>query len=199
MPVYPGDPAPTLAPVTDYADTGYVTRQLTLGSHTGTHMDAPAHMLAGALTLDALPLAHFTGPALVLHLPSVPGAVISLAALRAHADALAAVDFLLLDTGWARRWGGVGYFTGYPVLSSDAARWLATYKLKGLGVDTPSVDAHDAERFPVHHALLGAGMVLAENLAGLSDLPARVTFAAFPLSLADADGSPVRAVAYLPD
>jgi arylformamidase len=199
MPVYPGDPAPTLAPVTDYADAGYVTRLLTVGSHTGTHMDAPAHMLPGGRTLDAFPVTHFTGPALVLHLPSASGAVISPAALRAHAGALAVVDFLLLDTGWAHRWGGADYFTGYPVLSPDAARWLAAQGLKGLGVDTPSVDADDAELFSVHHALLGADMVLVENLTALSALPARVTFAAFPLRLVDADGSPVRAVAYLPD
>lgn len=199
MPVYPGDPAPALRPVTVLGEVGYVTRELTLGSHTGTHMDAPAHMIPGGRTLDAFPADHFTGPALVLHLPVGPGTVIAGAAPRAHARDIAAVDFLLLDTGWARRWGTDGYFVGYPVLHPDAAAWLATQDLKGIGIDTPSVDVHDAETFAVHHALLGVGMVIVENLANLGHLPSRITFAALPLHLADADGAPARAVAWLPN
>lgn len=196
MPVYPGDPAPCVSPVTSIADTGYVTRQLTLGSHTGTHMDAPAHMIEGGQTLDAFPVDRFSGPALVLAVTCAPGDTISPAVLRPHATAIARSDFLLLNTGWHHRWGQADYFEDYPTLTPEAACWLAVLGLKGLGVDTPSVDAATSHYYRVHRALLGAGMVLIENLTNLDGLPYRVTFAAFPLAISDADGSPVRAVAW---
>ncbi|MBN1248964.1 MAG: cyclase family protein [Anaerolineae bacterium] len=195
MPVYPGDPAPTSAQVTSLAETGYVTRQLVLGSHTGTHIDAPAHMLAGGPTLSDLPIATFIGLARVLHLPVEAGKTIALARLAPHETDLEACGFLVINTGWHRRWGQPDYFANYPTLSVDAANWLARQGLKGVGLDTPSADGPTSQVYAVHHALLGAGMVIVENLTNLDALPDRVTFSAFPLPIAGADGSPVRAIA----
>jgi len=196
MPTYPGDPSPSMDAVSGYGDTGYVTRRLCLGSHTGTHVDAPAHMLPGGRTLDHYPVDHFAGPAAVVSVPAK--ATVEHDSLRACVDGLPADGFLLLNTGWHRLWGTGRYFHDYPALSVAAATWLVERGLRGIGVDTPSVDAAGSTNYPVHRALLGCGMVIVENLAGLDRLPeGPVWFTAFPLPLASADGSPVRAVAWL--
>jgi arylformamidase len=78
----------------------------------------------------------------------------------------------------------------------EAAEWLAHLELKGVGMDTISADAADAATLPIHNILLGAGMVVVENLTNLAAVPApSFTLASFPLKIRGADGSPVRAVA----
>ena len=199
MPVYPGDPLPSLDVASTLAGAGYVTRRITLGSHTGTHMDGPAHMIAGGRTLDAYPVGHFIGSAAVLDLTACVGPTIEPAALLAHQAVIAGCAFLLLNTGRHRHWGEASYFVDYPVLSVDAALWLAGLGLRGIGVDTVSVDAGDATDYAVHRALLGHDMVIVENLTNLGSLSdAGFTFAAFPLRIDCADGSPVRAVGISP-
>jgi len=199
MPVYPGDPLPSLDVVSTPAGAGYVTRRITLGSHAGTHMDAPAHMIAGGRTLDAYPVGHFIGPAAVLDLRACAGSSIETAALLPHQEIIAGCAFLLLNTGRHRHWGEDCYFVDYPVLSLDAALWLAGLGLRGIGVDTVSVDGADAAEYAIHHAFLSRDLVIVENLTNLAALPdAGFTFAAFPLRIDRADGSPVRAVAMLP-
>lgn len=105
-------------------------------------------------------------------------------------------DFLLIHTGWDKKWKTDDYSGSFPVLSVAAANYLTSLNLKGVGVDAISVDPIDSSEMPVHHALLGAGMILAENLKNLSELPeSGFYFSAFPLKIKEADGSPIRAVA----
>lgn len=202
MPVYPGDPLPSLDVASTLEGIGYVTRRIAIGSHMGTHMDAPAHMIAGGRTLDAYPVGHFIGAAVTLDLKARAARTIERAALLPHQAIIAGNDFLLLNTGWYDYWGEDRYFVDYPVLSVDAALWLADLGLRGIGVDTVSVDAAGAgasAASAVHHALLSRDMVIIENLTNLDALSGlRFTFAAFPLSIDQADGSPVRAVGIFP-
>lgn len=198
MPVYPGDPLPSLDVASTLDGAGYVTRRITFGSHTGTHMDAPAHMIAGGMTLDAYPIGHFIGSAIALDLTAYVGPTIELVALLPHRSVIVGSDFLLLNTGWHRHWGEDRYFDDYPVLSVDAALWLAGLGLRGIGVDTASVDGGSTTEYANHHAFLSRDMVIVENLTNLVALPnAGFTFAAFPLRIDQADGSPVRAVGIL--
>jgi kynurenine formamidase len=199
MPVYPGDPLPSLDVVSTLDGAGYITRRITFGSHMGTHMDAPAHMIAGGRTLDAYPIGHFIGSAAALDLTAYVGPTLELVALLPHRSVIVGSDFLLLNTGWYHHWGEARYFVDYPVLSVDAALWLAGLGLRGIGVDTCSVDAAASSVHAVHHAFLRREVVIIENLTNLAALPdAAFTFAAFPLRIDQADGSPVRAVGILP-
>jgi len=200
MPIYPGDPLPCLDVASTLDGAGYVTRRIAFGSHTGTHMDAPAHMIAGGRTLDAYPIGHFIGSAAALDLTAYVGPTIELVALLPHRSVIVGSDFLLLSTGWHRHWGEDRYFADYPVLSVDAALWLAGLGLRGIGVDTCSVDAAASAVHAVHHAFLSRDMVIIENLTNLDAVSdADLTFAAFPLRIDRADGSPVRAVAMFTD
>ena len=198
MPVYPGTEAPVLVAANSIDRDGFREKKITFYSHTGTHMDAPAHIVPGAKTLDQLPVETFCGDAFLLNVTGAGRGEIDLRDLLAHGDAIRACDFLILYTGWSRYWRDERYFSAYPVLTANAARWLADGGLKGLGMDTISVDPSDSADLPIHHILLGAGLVIVENLTNLAALAGRpFRFSCFPLKIKDADGSPVRAVAMI--
>lgn len=197
MPVYPGDPVPGLTPARTVGRDGFRETLLTLSSHTGTHMDAPAHVFEDLSTLDALDVERFAGPAAAVDCSALPaGAEIGPECLDGLD--LAKLDFVLFFTGWCRYWGKPAYFEGFPVFSPACARALAAAGLKGVGVDAPSVDPMDAAELPNHRVLLGAGLVLVENLVDIVEIFEQAfTFCALPLKYAGADGAPVRAVALL--
>ncbi|MFB7873857.1 cyclase family protein [Nocardia sp. NPDC056064] len=198
MPVYPGDPEVLLEPALRVATDGVNVLRVHLGSQTGTHVDAPAHLGDDLPTLDELPLHRFTGPALVVDARSAgphgalgpeyfdrpvhPGAVV------------------LIATGWSAHWGTDAYHL-HPSLTPAAAEALVAAGIRTIGIDAPSIDAPDAHSLPAHRILCGAHAVIAENLTGLDQLldaqlagePIEVTL--FPLPLTGADGAPVRAVA----
>lgn len=198
MAVYPGTPPVVLKPLCTIERDGFAENRLEISSHTGTHIDAPAHMLSGGRTLDSYPLSFFEGRALVIDCSSLPGSRIALSDLLPFSTGIKGVDFVLLSTGWARFWGHERYFHDYPVLHEDAARWLSGFTLRGIGVDAVSVDAPDAENFPIHHILLEAGLLLIENLVSLSSLAGcSFRFTCLPLPIESAEAAPVRAVAYL--
>ena len=200
MPVYPGTEPPVIRIGCSISEDGFLEREISMFSHTGTHMDAPAHLLEEGATLDRFPVAQFFGKAFILRCDDGQGPEIKLQQLLAHEKSLKQVDFLLLQTGWSHYWGEGKYFSGYPVLSQEAAEFLGDLPLKGIGVDTISVDGIDSVLFPVHMALLKKNIVLIENLTNLQAVPgAFCTFACFPLKFVSADGSPVRAVAVLED
>jgi kynurenine formamidase len=198
MPVYPGTEPPVIVTGCTVAEDGFFEKKITMYSHTGTHIDAPAHLLEDGKTLDAFPVDQYFGPALVLDVSEDDSGIIGLDKLEPHLHDIAGVDFLLIRTGWDRYWGTERYFASYPVLSIEAAETLTGLGLKGIGFDAISPDPTDSTELPVHRVLMNAELIIIENLTGLERLPADpFLFSCLPLAFEDADGSPVRAVAYL--
>jgi len=198
MPVYPGTEPPVIVSACTVAVDGFFEKKITLYSHTGTHIDAPAHLLEHGKTLDAFPVEKFFGPAMVLDGTGAENGTIGLDGIEARRQHIEQVDFLLIRTGWSRHWGTEQYFADYPVLSIEAAEALAGSELKGVGFDAISPDPVASTDLPVHRVLMAADMVIIENLTGLEHLPSDpFVFSCFPLAFANADGSPVRAVAYV--
>ena len=194
MPVFPGDPAPQFRIAAKLKEDGYTERIITLSSHTGTHIDAPAHVLSHGKTLDALPPEAFCGRGEVVDCRPLESRPISLEFLKKSGCMAKPVDFVLLYTGWDAYWGKEAYFSGFPVLTPEAATWLVQAPLKGVGIDAVSMDAVDSTPLPVHHILLGCDVLLIENLTNLGNLPPKdFIFCCFPLPLAQGDASPVRA------
>lgn len=202
MPVYPGTEPPLLAPGSTYARDGFRETRLSFFSHTGTHMDAPAHLFPDRTTLDALPVTQFFGSALVVDCTDLPeGSRIDLSRLDGNRDLADRADFLLLHTGWDARWGTADYFGDYPVLTEAFADYLLSSHKKGIGMDVIGLDPIADTNLTLHRRLLSqADLVILENLCHLDACGEGLfTFFALPLQYACADGAPVRALALLPD
>ena len=198
MPVYPGTEPPLFTTGCSIDDNGFLEKKITLYSHTGTHIDAPAHLIKGSNTLNRLSIKHFYGKAFLLNLADIKNRTIGIKELEPHRDTISQAEFLLIYTGWSLYWGNEKYFSNYHVLSSEAADWLSRFGLKGVGFDTISADKADTQNFPVHKAFLQKDTIIVENLTNLEKLPCdHFIFSCFPLKFEDADGSPVRAVAII--
>ena len=90
-------------------------------------------------------------------------------------------DFLLVCTGWDRFWNTPEYFGAYPVLSPAAVKRAVELGVRGIGLDTMGIDPMDAADFPRHYLMFERGLVIVENLRGLSQLAGRrFFFAALP-------------------
>jgi arylformamidase len=168
------------------------TTTITLGAHTGTHVDAPLHFLKGGDTVDNLDLNVLIGPARVFE--------------ALDADALTAEVFeglnipagterVLVHTRNSRQWAEnrPGFDENYVAVTADGAQWLVDHGVKLIGVDYLSVAVYTDTSTP-HHILLGAKIIPIEGL-NLTDVPAGAyQFVALPMKLAGRDGSPTRVV-----
>ena len=192
MPVYPGTEPPRLTTACTVSQCGYRETLLHMFSHTGTHMDAPAHMLLDGAPLDSYDADKFTGTAVVVDCRGQRAITLSL--LQSYD--LNGADFVLFCTGWDKKWGTPDYYEGFPCLTPDAAAYLATLSLKGVGEDSISLDPCGSVDFPNHITLLRADFVNTENLTGLDALIGRrFTFVTLPLKFENSDGCSCRAIA----
>ncbi len=164
-----------------------------LGTHAGTHLDAPFHWFEEGATIEEVALERLIGPARVVDLRG-SSPEITAAELSAACGQVDRAERLLLLTGWA----GEIADEDYPHLSREAAEWLVGREPAMVGIDTPSVDGPTAGC--AHEALLGAGVPVVELLAGLERLVGRgFTLIVLPLPVVGMDGAPVRAVAVTAD
>lgn len=198
MPVFPGTEPPIIKNVLTIEEHKNREKLITMFSHTGTHMDAPAHMVLVGNTLDQLSIDHYVGPALVIDCRSVSNDTIELELLLTYEEEIKKAEFVLFCTGWSERWGHDNYFDEFPALSFEAANWISKQGLKGVGTDAISIDLLSAEEFKIHHVLLGSNMVIVENLDGLERLfKKKFLLSVLPLKIKEADGSPIRAIAII--
>lgn len=194
MPIYPGTEPPNITEVCSISQDGYREKALALYSHTGTHIDAPAHIIENGNTLDALTAEHFYGKATVLNVSHISGTDIT--DLKLPLNKAGTIDFVIFYTGWYHKWGTTAFFNDYPVPSVKTAHYLADLGIKGVGTDAISIDRAGATDFVIHKILLQNNIVILENLTNLSGLAGQIfTLCCWPLKIADADGSPVRAMA----
>jgi arylformamidase len=189
--IYPGDPDIVFRAHSsiDRGDPANVTA-LALGSHSGTHVDAPSHFLPGRDTVDRMPLERLIGPAAVLDLPTELASV--------GADDLARQDLhgqrrVLLRTRNSAV-PATHFTSDYCALAPDGAEYLLERGVELVGIDALSIEPFGSSDFAVHHLLLARGVVIVEGL-DLSSIPAGVyQFVCLPLRLEGLDGAPARAV-----
>ena len=198
MPVYPGTEPPTLAPASSYERDGYRETLLTMFSHTGTHVDAPAHIVEGARMLDEFAPEELVGRGVVVdcrHLGE--GGVIDMQTLLGSEDALRHADFILFATGWDEKWGSEEYYRGFPVVSGEVLEYIISADIKGIGFDTISLDPVSDAALTYHHRLFGQRSIInIENLRGLGELVGRsFTLYCLPMKFEQSDGAPARVFA----
>ena len=191
MHIYPGDPAFEATQIRAIArgDAANLTH-LSMGAHTGTHMDAPAHFIDGGATLDQVALDRMVGPAQVLDLRGL--AAVDAAALRRHQ--IHAGDIVLFKTDNSERWQRAGFQTDFTYVTADAAEHLVACGVKTIGMDYLSIEQFGSKTFEVHKRLLGAGVLVIEGLDLSAVAAGPYLLSCLPLKLEGVDGAPARAV-----
>lgn len=191
MTTYPSDPDVSIIREKDIEPDRTLLHSFKMGSHTGTHLDMPAHIIIGGKTLDDFTLSSFTGTAVKVdenfynNLDQVEGEIAG----------------VVYDLGWYKHFNDSKIFYGSnrPLIPEGLIEKVVKMGIKFFGCDLPSVDTSGSKEKPIHHALLGADIIIYESLTNLDQLPLLEPFEfyGFPLPLAGLDGSPVRAVGIL--
>jgi kynurenine formamidase len=200
MPVFPGLPDPAFEPIANVEDDGYAMTSYRMLNHIGTHVDAPAHQIAGGDTLDEIGLERLVTDAVTIDVSHRdPHGPVPLAELEPHLDRVQAGDIVLFYSDNARNYGTDAYWTGWSFPDADAARALIDRGVSAVGFDGPSADPVDSTTMDLHRIWLGAGRMFLENVNNLDQLPARAPIVVAPMKVAAANGAPARIFALLPD
>ncbi|WP_224241226.1 cyclase family protein [Hyalangium gracile] len=214
MPVFPGGTRLNAKVLGTVERDGYFIRQVEVGEHVGTHVDAPAHFAPGSATVDKLSPEVLTGPAAVVDVtaqvagnPDYEVTTADIESWEREHGPLQPHHLVLIRTGWAARWpdeqryrnadaAGVMHFPG---LSLAASRLLRQRQVRAIGIDTLSTDPGPSATFEQHKDFLAGGGYHIENLADLSSLPPTGAFLVVsPLFVKDGSGAPARVFAFLP-
>lgn len=185
-PIYPGDPKTKIEPAGVLARDGYCDHYFSMGTHVGTHIDAPMHMLEDGTSLDQIPVEQFVGNGKCVTVANSDFTGVKALDIKEG-------DIILFHTGMGNRYQDSAYFKDYPAMSERTAQYLVESKVKMVGVDACSVD--NQENFPIHKILLAGGVLIIENLTNLDKLTDKqFTVYALPIKL-QVDGAPARVVA----
>ncbi len=186
-PVYPGDPPVKVVSVATMGKDGYSDHTITLGTHAGTHIDAPMHMVDGGQSLDEIATSHFVGRGQLIDATNG----FSLGALQK--GNLQTGDIVLFYTGMAKHWSEPAYFEAWPAMTPEMAKYLSEQQVSMVGFDTAGADVLGSTE--IHKTLLGGGVLIIENLTNLNQLMGKTfTVYALPIKL-QVDGAPARVVA----
>ena len=194
---YPGDPGVSYRTVHTCGEDGYHVTLIEMGSHVGTHIDAPRHIDDSGRTVEALDLGKLVGPAMVVDVDLGSADAITGSNIELDFAQLAGGERLLFRTGWGSQRGKPGFFTEFPDLDLALATALAGSGVSLVGLEQPSV--HRTAHKEVHRVLLDAEIIVVEALSGLERLRSRnVYLMCLPLPHVGLDGAAVRAVAWDP-
>lgn len=196
IPRFPGDPEVRIASLDGFAP--WQVSSLSMGTHSGTHMDAPRHRFADGNGIGSYGPERLVGRGLIIDARgSKDNEAIPASVLDGVRDRVWPGWFALFWTGWDRHWRDERYFR-HPYLSEDLAENLVALGAGLVAIDTLSVDSTANAGMSAHTILLGADILIVENICRLGELPRGqiLTYAFLPLALGEADGSPVRVVAW---
>jgi len=190
----------------DYSDcsagTQFRVQQFKIDAGIGTHIDAPAHCIAGSTTIDQLALSELIVPCVVINICELAHERYSLLPgdiekFEYTYGAIAQGSFVMIHTGWERFWNNPQKYRNnylFPSVSSDAAKILIAKNVCGIGIDTLSPD-RPADGYHVHQSFLGNGKYIIENVANLGKLPAQGSMIlAIPIKIKGATEAPIRLI-----
>ncbi len=215
IPLWPGDPPVETRQLARVASEGFALRAFSMGEHSGTHLNAPAHFFPRGQSADATPPERLVLPAVVIDIRLQaaldPDFVFSLRDAFAWEEQNGPIPpgcLAILFTGWQERWDDPAAFLNrgedgrlhFPGFGLDAARLLLDERrVAGLGSDAHGVEPGADEAFSVNRYALARGALVLENLANLERLPARgATLAIGLLRLEGATGAPAAVLGFVP-
>ena len=200
MPRALGFPQPAFRRIKSLPNDPLNVTEMQMVVHVGTHVDAPRHFLSDGPAFHEIPLERLSGAGVVLRIKKEPGEMIFVSDLEALAIEICPGDIVVLDTGWAK-FAQTPDYHDHPYLSPVAAQWLVDHKIKLLACDLPTPDMPVGRRppgfnWPAHHILLSNGILVAENITGLTQLAGtRFEFVFSALNIENSDGAPARVLA----
>lgn len=193
MPVWPGDPPVRLTAKSHLSRDKTHTVRLTnieMGSHTGTHIDAPFHMTDEGKRLDEFPLETLTGKVTVFEIPGAR----SLGRTELERLNWDGVERVLFKTENSSHWQDGKFYEEFVYLEPEGAEFLVQQGVRLVGIDYLSIDKFRSQSHPSHFVLLKQNIPIIEGL-NLAAVPAgEYTLVALPLKLQDADGAPARVI-----
>ena len=199
--VYPDDPPCTLEPHSTIEKDGFNLLSVSMGSQTGTHVDAPFHFEQNGKKIDELPLELFLGRGVIVDATDLSDrGRVTWEHVAPVAEQIEPGCIVLLHTGWSRHYGTDRYFEN-PFLDGEACRRMIALGVRTFGIDAVNIDetpddTHPGEGWPVHHLIAGVKGVISENLTNLDAIDFEDPFISLlPIAFEAADGAPVRATA----
>lgn len=195
MLTWPSDPPVSLSRAKDLDADGANVSLLTLGTHTGTHVDPPLHFIDGGMAVDVLPLEQLVGSCVVADLTGAGNRI-----GPEQLDPLGLPDGterLLMRTKNSELWTGStapAFPDDYAALTPEGARWCVERGLRLVGTDFLSIEQRGARDHPVHMTLLQAGIVIVEGLALFGVEAGAYEVAILPIKIVGGDGAPARAI-----
>jgi kynurenine formamidase len=200
MPVYPGEPKPEFIPHLKLGKDKVNVSILHLGSHTGTHVDAPKHFLRKGTSIDKIPIERFIGEAVIVDLShNGKRKGITDSDLDKYSDLIQQGDIVLIYSGASENWQDYNKIKeNFAYLEPSAARWIVDHKIKCVGIDSLSMEKFGFIEGTSHKILLGKGIGIIEGLnKNLKHFTGKRMFlVSLPLLLKGIDGSPARTVLF---
>ena len=187
MAIYPDNPPFQIKP---YAYKTSVMAEISMGNHTGTHMDAPRHALEKGKTVEHVKLEPMIGLCRVLDMTHVKKGITVSDLKKAH---IRKGERILVKTANSKR-GTTKFFSGFVYLESAAAEFLAEKDIVLFGTDYLSVKQKGSADNTAHTALLKKSIVIFEGLNFAKVSPGTYFFIGLPLKVTALDGAPARAV-----
>ena len=195
--VFPGHPSVRIKNWKTLSANGRSVQEISLGNHTGTHMDTPSHFFKEGACITAIPPERLFGEALVLdYTEKRRGDKITQSDLVDKNVTFPRKAIVLLNTGWDRLFRNKEYLLDYPCLSLDAAEYLADGKINIIGMDFPSPGPVGQEGDEIHKLLLQNDILLIESMKNLDNVKTKDKILAAPLAVKNCSGSPCRVFAF---
>lgn len=199
MSLFPGANLYSVLQTASIEENSYIEHQIVLTTHLGTHVDSPNHILPEGKRLSELDIKQFIGEGIVIDVTKIDG-WINEKILKSY-EAIEAAEFILIYTGHSHAYGKPEYYAEFPLLDISAVDYLVALSkknLKGIGIDTLSIDPIEPASIDRHKILLNHELIIIENLANLDRLlHKKFIFEALPLKMEKIEGSPVRAIAII--
>lgn len=198
MPIYPGDPSPSFVNYSTIEKNGVNLTRLTLGSHTGTHIDAPRHYIQDGIGVDKIAPRKLVGEAYVADLSKKPiGSGLTKDDIQQSTEGrVIKDDIVVIYTGCSERWDDESIRRNYTYLTEDAAYYLVSKQVRAVGIDFLSVEKFQASSPVAHRTLLENGIFIVESLSSEIKQFARKRFLmiCLPIKLENGDGAPARVI-----
>ena len=196
----------------------YASGAFSASEHGGTHMDAPNHFAESGISLEAIPVNQLLGPAIVIDIREQCSQnsdyELRVADIQKWEEQFGQIEpktLVLLQTGWEKYWPDPARYLGsstpgdpttlhFPGFSSEAMKFLVHQRhIRGVGIDTASIDTGQSKDFLAHRILSQANRYALENVANLQEVPTRgAQVYALPMKIKGGTGGPVRILAIIP-